>query len=431
MSRRNTPFNRLPGETEAQQYERLSREAAATSQASSSRQEEVKNEEAAPTPDQQLEEDIIDSIEQGADETPLSPSSDMSNHPADEIAALREQLNAAIARLDAAGVGTRQPTPEEKEQRRREQSTAFSEKEYSDRFGLAAHEDFEPYPGNGANPKFDRKAKSRGSAPQTFTGENNGKIEFGAWVAQLRDYIVSNDTYWKTERERVQMAVLHLSDDAGRTVAPRYQSQTHPFANLAELIQTLEAGYGDPMEKEKSVAKLERLHLDVGDDVTKFLTTFNGLYERSRRARSEIKDELLRRVEPTMTSNIRHYAREPKVTYERFCEHLADAAYAADLADKSQKKKRAAALAAQPKKYNPAVVLPKVVSTPPRVRFEAAPVAAPKAQEGRRCWSCDDPSHVAANCPKKPKNVSVVEIEEEKRDASSSSASDTEKDTEN
>ncbi|CCE28009.1 uncharacterized protein CPUR_01483 [Claviceps purpurea 20.1] len=64
-----------------------------------------------------------------------------------------------------------------------------------------------------------------------------------------------------------------------------------------------------------------------GDDIKKFISNVNGLADQARILQSERKSILQERVPASMGPNLLTLSKDDDVSYEKLCQHVADAAY--------------------------------------------------------------------------------------------------------
>ena len=127
--------------------------------------------------------------------------------------------------------------------------------------------------------------------PEVFDGKDLTK--FSGWLLQVKSKMRANAIFMPTEELRMAFVTSLLTDDALAQLEPRLlDGSTKPFANAAEMLQTLESAFGDPNRKQKAHERY--IALRQGDrDFTSFWVEFQRLAAELDFSEKTLIDDLI------------------------------------------------------------------------------------------------------------------------------------------
>ena len=281
--------------------------------------------------------------------------------------------------------------------------------------GIAARRVFAPF-GNppsplSPNPEYDRRGRMNFPEPPKFTGK---QTEFDAWIRSISAKLTQDVECFKREDSRMAYVMSRLSEEAERTLSPRYDSEDCPFSCLAEMIQVLETTYHDPNQASTARREIGKLMFRRGEDIHGFIAAFNGLAFRAKLPKEDMKMLLWEHIPANLDNALLRQAKDGTVPYEAFCSHVADAAYSDS---RGYEQRRAERRSTSPRRQTATPY--RRASTPdapyqrpstpetPKSRYETSgPKRDATTTETRKatCFTCGRQGHISTECPDKDKS---------------------------
>lgn len=237
-----------------------------------------------------------------------------------DMQALIADLKAQLSRQSLAETNQyREPTPN---------NSAFGGERFTP-IGIAARPSFAPFGSSQAdkNPNYDNKARTRAQDPGVFDGT---KGTFEAWIIKIADKLDEDLETFRTERSRMALLFAKTTGAANDMLQDRYQSAEEPFSGVAEMVQTLATTYVDHNQAADARARLAKIKYEPTSpqDITEFISEINNLATKAKIAFSERKSLLYEHVPARMDTHLFRDSKDPTISYEVFCNHVADAAHA-------------------------------------------------------------------------------------------------------
>jgi hypothetical protein len=262
------------------------------------------------------------SFEEGDEENPTTTTQNLANTMAAapppgetaEIAQMRAMIAALQAQLDAM--------PAQRVAAR--ETSVFEDNE--DAFepqGHAAWAEFTPFP-EGNNPDYSDQARARHIDPQTFDGK---AVKFERWVLEVANKLKIDSPTFRTEDARIAYVARFLEGPPSDVVQPRLRSRTRPLTSVAEVIQLLQTAYADTNLASRADQELQAMKFDWKEPISVFIAQFSAKAEEAEVAPGLLKNKLWNKLPRAIRVNT-YKERRDRSTYEQFCAHVVDAAYA-------------------------------------------------------------------------------------------------------
>lgn len=298
--------------------------------------------------------------------------------------------------------------------------------------GHAAHVAFTPF-GEDAlarNKDYDKTTKKSGVTPFAFEGNTE---TFDDWVLSVADKMMEDHETFKTERSRMVIVYNCTTGLAKEMLSTRYGSALNPFKNVAEMIATLGAVYHDNNQAGNARAELSKM-MYVGEkqmNISQFISRIGTLADRANIALSERKTILFEHIPPTLNAQLLTDSKDPKISYEIFCDRVTDAAKVREMAFAvREERKKAQGRRSPSPKYTKVV---KDVKDHRETKVRVQPTTDAVHEELKKqglCFICKKGGHIAKDCPdRRYMTAHLKQLEEEdlERDSSlSASSSDAE-----
>jgi hypothetical protein len=110
-------------------------------------------------------------------------------------------------------------------------------------------------------------------------------------------------------------------------VQPRLRSRTRPLTSVAEVIQLLQTAYADTNLASRADQELQAMKFDWKEPISVFIAQFSAKAEEAEVAPGLLKNKLWNKLPRAIRVNT-YKERRDRSTYEQFCAHVVDAAYA-------------------------------------------------------------------------------------------------------
>jgi len=264
---------------------------------------------------------------------------------------------------------------------------------------------------------------------------------FANWKLQIQDKLEVNADHFLTERSRMAYVFGRTGGDAQKHLSPKYEDATTPFLSATEMITFLANVYEDPYKVQNARLDYRSLMMRVSENFTAFQTRFLHLAGQAQIPMTDqmpdlyekLTDDLQRAVLPFYTSATSLQAlmnhcqaidqglRRIKTRVERRKARTAAAASPAGFTDRNGPRAPAPPRNPPVSNQNAPVTparpttqastpTPATPATPTRRLFNSSRLQA--LSDRRACFTCEQPGHIAPNCPlNRGKEAAVQEVE--------------------
>ena len=256
-----------------------------------------------------------------------------------------------------------------------------------------------------------------------FNNPDKDTLEFDAWRLGIEARLRDNEGWFSTEEQKINYVMRRLAGNASKDAIPFLKS-TNPdkFKDVYEMLDHLEANYGDPDRKRKAEIEWDNLRLvfpetygSKNDKISyvRFRNCFTRLAAKLKRPRYEWKDAFERHVSPTLSKALALQFLDDSIDFATVAQLAQKVDYTNSVADAAIKAKRDAEKNSNTRQNISRVGMPDLgkevgfknkknhesknnnvkTSAPSKDQFE-------KALKGNLCWICMKPDHKSYDCPR-------------------------------